>query len=278
MRVLVTGSRGFLGRSLVLRLRQLPGTTVSELDLGIGPELTDAPKLQQYLAEVRPEWVFHLAGLARVTPAIPFATYFHSNFELTRRLLAALPEARCRVLLASSLQVYGPAVRAIDETAGVAPQTPYAYSKYLAERALQVAVGSHPGLEGIAIRFANLIGPGQAAGFVVPDLQQKIRSGVAFTLSNPQASRYFVDVEDGARAAIGLMQAAHPSRFEIFNLVTPAPLTIAAVYQQLCALAGKPTTQPVPAPLPAPQVSGAKFRAALPAFAFTPSEKALARA
>jgi GDP-4-dehydro-6-deoxy-D-mannose reductase len=80
MRILITGITGFLGGHLTEALRAEGGHALSGMSLGAawGPawrhldgaaelhpvDLHDGPAVERLVREVRPEWVFHLAGYA----------------------------------------------------------------------------------------------------------------------------------------------------------------------------------------------------------------------
>src|SRR4051794_40109396 len=80
MRILITGITGFVGGHLVERLVAAGGHTLSgvsrqpEWPAGLTPlagsaevhaaELADGPRVEEVLRQVRPDWVFHLAGYA----------------------------------------------------------------------------------------------------------------------------------------------------------------------------------------------------------------------
>jgi UDP-glucose 4-epimerase len=116
--------------------------------------------------------IVHLAGRAHVASArdasdpTPFVV---ANVHVTRRLLdAALQAGVRRVVLASTIKVYGEATlpgkpfRAGDRTA---PQDAYAHSKAGAEHVLWHACRGGA-IEGVALRLPLTYGPGVKGNFV----------------------------------------------------------------------------------------------------------------
>ncbi|MEI7825628.1 MAG: NAD-dependent epimerase/dehydratase family protein [Chlorobiaceae bacterium] len=115
MRVLVTGSQGFIGKNLVVRLRELPGYEVVTYERVDGLA-TLAAKLSQADA------VVHLAGENRPTDAADFEK---GNTLLTRALCDAIHATGRKIplILASSLQAEF--------------SNPYGLSKLAAEKAVE---------------------------------------------------------------------------------------------------------------------------------------------
>jgi len=121
MKVLVTGANGFIGKNLVLSLREQAGTEVLTYVRG-----QDASVLDGLLAQA--DAVVHLAGENRPSDPAAFAAV---NTGLTERLCAGL-RTLCKttpVLLASSVQAE------LDN--------PYGRSKLAAEQGLQALASEH---------------------------------------------------------------------------------------------------------------------------------------
>lgn len=127
MKVVVTGAAGFVGKNLLLRLRERPGIHVTPFVRGDSPD-----DLRSAVAGV--DAVLHLAGENRPASADAFAEV---NAGLTRTLCEAIRQSgsRARLLLASSAQAE------LDN--------PYGLSKLAAEQA--VAALSETGGNAVAI-------------------------------------------------------------------------------------------------------------------------------
>jgi len=115
MRIAITGSSGFIGSNLRVRLSEAGYTDI----LTLGHDL-DAKELSQLLKGI--DFVFHLAGVNR--PENP-ADFDSGNVCFTKRLVEAITKLSMfpRVAFASSTQVM------LD--------TPYGQSKLVAEETLQ---------------------------------------------------------------------------------------------------------------------------------------------
>lgn len=153
MRVVVTGSSGRLGRSISTSLAA-SGHDVVGVDLapagldGVDErsvDLADAGRTERLLAELRPEAVVHLAGIA-VPFSAPEGEILLTNTALAHTVLAAAAGAGVsRVLAASSPTVVGyssPSWRAssvpIDERHPIEPAHAYALSKLVIEETVRM--------------------------------------------------------------------------------------------------------------------------------------------
>ena len=243
MRVLVTGSSGFVGPWLTAHLAG-SGDEVHELPENI--DITDAGALAQGLAEVSPEGIYHLAAQSNVgrswaDPTGTFAVNAMGTLNLCQAA-SALPGPP-RVLLISSSEVYGkvaPDELPVTERQDLAPATPYAASKAAAEMvALQAWWGRH--LPVVRARAFNHTGPGQGPGFVVPDLAAQVVEAAAHGLDriatgNLQVSRDIIDVRDVVRAYRHLLMEGRPG--EAYNVCGGRPVLIADLLADLLRLAG----------------------------------------
>ncbi|HTV12828.1 MAG TPA: GDP-mannose 4,6-dehydratase [Acidimicrobiales bacterium] len=243
MRVLVTGSNGFVGPWLLGHLRdsgdepvELPETT----------DVRDAEGLSEAVRAAAPEAICHLAAQAnvRLSWEDPLGT-FNVNAVGTLNLcnaattLSPVP----RVLIVSSAEVYGkvPASRMpVREAEPFAPTTPYAASKAAAEMVgLQAWLGR--GLPVVVARAFNHTGPGQGPGFVVPDLATQVASVARGQLDristgNLDVSRDIIDVRDVVRAYRLLLRGGEPG--EAYNVCSGEAVAISEVLQRLMRGAG----------------------------------------
>lgn len=248
MRVLVTGVGGFLGGHLAGRLldrgHHVIGTTwgtssdLQRVELH-EVDLLDAAGLTAVVRNASPEAIIHLAGLSHVGESWKRpADYFQVNVLGTENVLDAAAEAgRCRVLLASSAEVYGlvPEDRQpIVESQPVAPRTPYALTKAAAER-LTVRAG------GIVARCFNLVGPGQSDRFALPAfaaqlaaIQKGEQKEAVLQVGNLSARRDFVHVADGVAALALLAEKGAPG--EIYNVASGKAFSIEEALDRLIAI------------------------------------------
>jgi UDP-glucose 4-epimerase len=165
MRVLVTGAAGFVGCAVAALLveqgHEVTGLTRSgatALPKGVARlegDLRTPETLPRSVAEV--DGVCHLAGLTKVRQSRTAPVdYWRTNVGGTLALLDRLASAHNgRLVLASTCTVYGEQTeQPINETAAVAPSSPYATSKLAADQAAAdlAATGA------ISLRAVNVAG------------------------------------------------------------------------------------------------------------------------
>ncbi len=246
MRTLVTGAAGFVGRHLVAHL-EAQDDQVHAADRANAPELTDHPGWASYVANLRPEVVYHLAAQTSVAASWedPLGT-FRANAEGTLAVLSACRASGVRrVLVVSSSDVYG-AVEAhevpLRETSPTRPVTPYAASKLAAEAVARQAWLGH-GLEVVIARAFNHTGPGQDTRFVAPALAARVvaaeRTGIdEIAVGDLSARREFTDVRDVVLAYRLLIESGVTG--EIYNVCSGRDTAIADLAAQMLARAARP--------------------------------------
>ena len=243
MRVLVTGSRGFVGSWLVRHLKEC-GDEVLELPSEL--DVRDREGLAAVLKQASPEAVCHLAAQANVArawadPVRTFAVNAGGTLHLC--LAAEAQEPRPRVLLVSSSEVYGRVSEnrmPVREDEPFAPVNPYAASKAAAEMVgIQSWLGK--GLEVVRARPFNHTGPGQLEGFVVPDFAKQVARAArgeqdAVLTGDISVRRDLTDVRDVVRAYRLLLLHGEPG--EVYNVCRGEAVGIDDVLRRLMQLAG----------------------------------------
>jgi GDP-4-dehydro-6-deoxy-D-mannose reductase len=262
MRVLITGAAGFAGSHLAeFAVAQgaevvgtvLPGAPADRLTR-LGPavrtvacDLTEAGAAARVLAEVRPDRVFHLAGVSVVGSSwTQRAAVLRTNVESAFQLLEGLRRHPVPSLLVSSGEVYGlvpEAEQPIRESRPVAPVSPYGLSKATAElyaahyaRAEAVPV--------VVARTFNHVGPRQARGFVWADVACQIAAiekglGPPLLTVGPLTTRRdFTDVRDVVRAYWLLIGRGQPGA--AYNVASGRAVAIREVVDGLLARSPRP--------------------------------------
>jgi nucleoside-diphosphate-sugar epimerase len=205
-RALITGLSGFTGRYMASELRavgyQIWGVGESSTEsLSIKGDLTDLGSLQAAVAEIKPQVVVHLAGIAFVGHSQPSA-FYEVNLIGTRNLLQALEpfaeQIEC-VLLASSANVYGTSREGlIAETQVPNPSNDYAVSKLAMEFMAKTWL---PRLPIVIARPFNYTGIGQTDNFLIPKVVSHfMHKEKSISLGNLEVWREFNDVRDVVHA------------------------------------------------------------------------------
>jgi GDP-4-dehydro-6-deoxy-D-mannose reductase len=243
VRVLVTGSRGFVGRWLLDHLDARGDHTVA-LDAEV--DVTDAPALTDAVTGAAPDAICHLAAQASVGASWKdqTATYAVNTLGALNVIGAAVACNRPpRVLLVSSAEVYGrvtPGELPLREDHPFCPVSPYAASKAAAELiGLQAWLGQ--GLEVMRARPFNHTGPGQRPDFVVPALARQVAAAATsgtrvLETGNLDVRRDITDVRDVVRAYRDLLEHGAPG--QAYNVCRGEAVSIATVARRLLDLIG----------------------------------------
>ena len=243
MRILVTGGGGFLGSYIVEQLldayhdvvvldRVCPGKVKHRMD-EVEYVYGDVRRLEDCVRAVRDvDAVIHLAALINVDHSIKDPMDFYEvNTRGTMNLLEAgrVEPFLEKFVYMSTAEVYGTSDFLLKETDLCCPRSPYAASKYAAERYCLSYYHTYGVPETTIIRGFNLYGPRQTYGAkgaviaIFTTLALMGKSPVIF--GDGTQSRDYVYVEDTAR---GVIQATLTKGLggEIINLASGKSVTI----------------------------------------------------
>jgi len=264
MRFLITGIGGFVGPYLARTLLESghavwgivrrPGSSRHLTDLHeaypegfpgesvLAADLLDPRAVRSAVAAVRPDGLFHLAGMSFVpaAEADPLAAY-RTNFFGTLNVLRAVREAQpaCRVVCAGSGEAYGAAgneVAVLTEDVPFRPVSAYAVSKAAAD--LAAFEWSWGGGNVVRARPFNHTGAGQRPDFVCSDFARqvaRIEQGLqppVLEVGNLDVERDFTDVRDIVDGYVGLWERGTGG--EAYNLCSGRGTRIGAVVEELC--------------------------------------------
>jgi len=259
LKALITGSGGFAGGHLAEYLLQHTDWEVAGLDLvagrpaawrdkmtqRVGDILTDLAQLQAFFAEIRPDYVFHLAAQAFVPSswADPWSTLANNIRGQLNVLLAAISLGTMpRVLVIGSAEEYGAVTSAdlpIDEETPLRPTSPYAVSKVTQDALGYQYYASHR-LPVIRVRPFNHIGPAQSPAFVTSDFAKQVAEAEAgqrepiLRVGNVEVRRDFSDVRDIVRGYHLALTRGEPG--EVYNLGAERSYSIRQVLDILLSL------------------------------------------
>lgn len=211
MGILITGSTGFIGRALSVKLTEL-GNVVYGLDLpetGAGVPVDITTRLPWAGASKLPkggiDCIVHLAAIA--SPGICDGDpklAFDVNVNGTHNVLKfALASGAKRVIFMSSAHVYGisPKYMPTDERHPLWLQDTYTTTKILGEQLCRLFYDNH-GLSYTIIRLFNGYGPGQLPGYFIPDMISKALDGHIKGLRGGGTTKDFVYIDDVVRALV----------------------------------------------------------------------------
>ena len=253
-RVVVTGGAGFIGVHTVEALlgdgaailvvddlshpsdRRLPAAA----DLEVGD--VGSQRARSAIVAFQPSAVLHLAAQGGVLrswrePAVDARI----NVEGTVSVLQAARDAGCaRVVVASSGGALYGATGALPspETTQPAPRSPYGAAKLAAERYVDLFTRSGA-LQGIALRYGNVYGPGQdgtgEAGLIAITSTRLAAGAPPRVRGDGEQTRDFVHATDVARANVLALRA---EVIGALNVGTGRETSVNRVVEMLAEAAG----------------------------------------
>ena len=252
MRVLVTGSSGFIAGHLVRRL-VADGHEVTGLDIAeprrpvdgwqdVRLDLRDDAGVTRVVAQAKPEIVWHLAAQASVSvsmrePRLDIETNVIASLTLARA--AAEAGTRRFVFTSSGGAMFGaPEIVPAGDDTPVEPRSFYGASKAAAEKYLQI-VEWETGMTVASVRPANVYGPYQdphgEAGVVAIFSQRMLRGEPVTIFGTGSDTRDYVYVDDVVDAQV---RAAEAPTGEMCVIGTGVETSTRRIFDLLAATCG----------------------------------------
>lgn len=264
MRAFITGISGFVGPYLARHLAEeglevhgLAEREISHSMFGRDLEkkivfyrcdIRDSERLERILRDVKPDQIFHLAGVSFLPEAgLEAERTFQINLLGTLSLYETVRKmaARPKILFVGSAQEYGLSfndAKPVTEDCPLKPIDPYSASKASADLlSFQYCYGV--GLPITRVRPFNHTGPGQSEEFVCSSFAKQIaeielgRKEPMLKVGNLKARRDFLDVRDVTRAYQLALQNGKIG--EVYNICSEKSLSIGEILTLLLSLSLK---------------------------------------
>ncbi len=252
-RVLVTGAGGTIGGELSRQIAALGPAHLTlldhseyalySIDMEIAhqaPELSrsavlanvrNATRIDEIVAEERPELVFHAAALKHV----PMVEANPEEGVLTNAIGSRNVANACRAAGVGTMVL-------ISTDKAVNPSSIMGATKRIAEsycqaRNLAAATNGSAETRFITVRFGNVLG---STGSVVPLFQRQLSRGGPLTVTHPDMTRYFMTVREAVELVLEASVLGIPSDQgdAIYVLDMGEPVRIMDLAQQMIRLAG----------------------------------------
>jgi len=258
MNILVIGGCGFIGSHLVEELIER-GNEVSVVGCQCRLENLESVKgrFKSIRGDIRDEdvidraidadveGILHLAALINVDQSIQSPELFlDTNVVATVNIMEVARRRKIpKLLYMSTCEVYGniPQGKA-DEGHPTNPRSPYAASKFAAERYLLAYSHTYDKPNIVIIRGFNQYGPRQGAGqhgAVIPKFITKLLSGQKIQVhGDGSQTRDYVYVKDTIRGIADAFAESMPNG-EVINLATGVETSIGDIAVATCKLAEK---------------------------------------
>ncbi|MEO6578790.1 MAG: NAD-dependent epimerase/dehydratase family protein [Candidatus Limnocylindria bacterium] len=251
MKVLVTGATGFVGGWLVPELERA-GHEVTPAPRSSDLDLADLPAVREFVHDVRPDVIAHLAAVASSQHADrDLGRAVRTNIGGTVAMVEALRalEPSPGILVVSSAEVYAAHAangEKLDEQSAIGPRHPYGLLK-LAQESIALEAAHRHGLAVVVARPFNHVGPGQPPIAAVPSFAAGIAAvlrGDAERLSvgNLDVERDITDVRDvvvAYRLLLEQLGAGEPVQNpSVYNVASGVGVSLRWIVDELMRLAG----------------------------------------
>jgi UDP-glucose 4-epimerase len=262
-RYLITGGAGFIGSHLAELLLRQGHEVVAVDNLSTGrltniQHLLDHDNFDFVRADIQNEIVLdrlasnadvivHLAAAVGVQLIVEKPVHtIETNIMGTDVVLRAGLRYSCRVLVASTSEVYGKGIRIPfseedDVLLGPTNKSRWAYAaSKMVDEFLSLAYAEQYGMEVVPFRLFNTVGPRQTGryGMVVPRLMRQALLNEPLTVfGDGQQSRCFCDVRDVVRAIAALSQ--HPNApGRVYNIGNTVEISIIDLARRIIQMTG----------------------------------------
>lgn len=206
MKILVTGSSGFIGQNLLPALKSKYKTFALESDL------LDFVKVQNEVQLINPDVILHLAAKTEVEKSFYEQTDFSNvNYVGTVNLIesAAKLNKKPFFLFSSTMEVFGwqsisdevkkisipQNFLAFDENTRPNPNAPYAVAKYACEKYLEYAKRAY-NLNFVGLRQTNTFGRENNNFFVTENIISQMLNSYEINLGYSEPYRNFIYIDD----------------------------------------------------------------------------------
>jgi len=215
MKIIVTGSHGFIGKKLVQTLKT-NGHDIHSVDLATGYDVAEWDSVKD-LKDF--DVLIHLAAITYVPQSFKTPReMFRVNINGTLNMLELCRINKAKMIFNSSY-VYGkPQYLPIDEKHPISSHNPYCQSKIIGE-SLCESYNKDFKVPIMIFRLFNVYGEGQAPHFLIPHILQKLKQKQDIVLENPIPKRDYIHIKD----ILKVYQKAidyKASNYEIFNIGT----------------------------------------------------------
>jgi nucleoside-diphosphate-sugar epimerase len=248
MKILLTGSSGFIGQALSPKLNNL-----GELH-HLTSDLLDYNAVQQEVAAVEPDIIVHLAARTEVEKSFyEQITFSEVNYVGTVNLIESAVKLKNKpyFVFASTMEVYGwqpisdliqnnqtPSLIAFDELTTPNPNAPYAVAKLACEKYIEYAQRAH-NLEYAIIRQTNAYGRHDNDFFVTEQIiSQMLKNPDECNLGYSKPYRNFIHIDDLLGAWETVITNKDKCKNNTFTLGPDYPVTIKQHAENIAKLLG----------------------------------------
>ena len=255
-RILVTGSGGFIGKSLCDQLAQYKNDyEVFTLDRSVGgirhiqADIT-IDNLDYEIRRINPDVIVHLAGNVSVPFSIRYPSEdFNVNARGTLAVLLGSKHTDCKnfIYVTSGGAIYDSSARLpVTEESPINPISPYGLSKYIAEGYVRVL--SEERMSGwSSLALSNTYGSVQVQKRgVIYKFWEDISNSIHPTIFGARVSRDFIHIDDVINALIKVIKTPVNTRINISSNTSTKLVDLLAEMQRILGSNYEPVIKDAP--------------------------------
>jgi len=227
MKVLVTGSRGFIGQKLVERLNseKVEVWTLDTSGEGKNHIREDVAKFQGYH---KFDIIYHLAAISNPRKCEEKKSKaWMVNVNGTKNILDQITEDQ-KIVFTSSAHVYGKnTYHNKEESSHRNPDNFYGLTKKVSEDLIRY-ICEEEEIDYTIFRLFNVYGPNQPKGFLVPDVEKKVKEQDQVAVIDSEAKISPIFIED----VLDVLSSDLPNG--TYNVCNEC-LKISEIYEAICS-------------------------------------------
>lgn len=246
MKILMTGTHGFLGSNLCACLARGGGGRFEIIPLAVcrddahGATYNSAVTTSgEGRGDVSIDVLLHVGAFTpKAASEMNDAARNASNIFATQSLLRWLPVVPHRIIYVSTVSVYRAGLPIpISEETEVSPDSLYGMSKLFCERLIQDYARLH-GIDCLVLRMGTIYGNNFASNGLVPTVIRRVLQGEGVPVYNGgKALRSFIHVNDCCRAIQNAL--AGPVKYPVVNVASSESLSVNELVRKIALISGR---------------------------------------
>ncbi len=242
MKMIVTGTSGFIGSHLLKAARAAYGSDVTAFSSIVDPDSPDLTLTPTEFALVKEAKVLIHAGafVPKSGAEVNHIAKCNGNITFTEKLLALPWNNLKKIVFISSSDVYANVDGPISEATPTVPTSLYGLSKFYGERMVSAFAADH-GVFSQLLRIGHVYGPGEEQyAKVIPKAIQNIVAGKDVELwGEGEELRSFIYADDVVTAILnGVELQEDPG---VINVVSSNSISIRDLLEKLVTIGGRDT-------------------------------------
>ncbi|TGK48568.1 NAD-dependent epimerase/dehydratase family protein [Leptospira bouyouniensis] len=225
-KILITGSTGFIGKTLVDYLKS-NGFEILEFPREKG----DITQKEIWKSIAKVNYVVHLAARNFVPDSWKESSDFlESNVIGTSRMLEYAKEHDSKVIFVSAYLYGKPEILPIKEAHPLLPNNPYALSKVLSEEVCRFH-SQYFDQDITILRLFNVYGPGQRSSFLIPTIVNQCLKNDKIEVLDLEPKRDYVYIEDVLNAI--LLSIKNVNKFQLYNIGSGTSFSVSEIIDRI---------------------------------------------